>query len=153
MLTGAATFFILCLLTKFFIVDGGIIEGPSMEPTFTSGSYFIINKTAFYFAPPKRGDIVQIIRDNRLIIKRIIGVPGDVITIKQGAVWVNGIRLPEPYLPPFTDTSLLGQHGEKDYTLHAKEYFVLGDNRIQSSDSRIFGPILRSTIIGKIIKL
>lgn len=151
MISGAVTFFVASLLIKFFIVDGGIIEGPSMEPNFISNQRFIINKTAYLFSTPHRGDVVQIIENSQLIIKRVIGIPGDTVTIKQGTVWLNNKKLWEPYLPQFTQTTILAQHGELFYQLKAQEYFILGDNRSQSTDSRMFGPVSRRIIIGKVI--
>jgi signal peptidase I len=128
------------------IVQNFRIEGRSMEPTLHSGQYLLVNKMA-YLGPgePGRGDIVvfEAWNQEKDFIKRVVGVPGDVVEIRDSCVYVNGTCLDEPYLDQPT-TDAVGP-----FTLGSGEYYVLGDNRSNSSDSRAYGPLPRDRIIGK----
>jgi len=152
----AAAFFVI----RFFIVAPGRVNGPSMEPTLRDENLFFVSKLAYAFSEPTRGDIIQIvdIQNNRLIIKRIIGLPGETITIRRGQVFVGPDEdhqeaLEEPYLAPYTFTKVLGTADRvvPVYRLNQNQYFVLGDNRGESIDSRYLGPIYRPFIVGKIL--
>lgn len=136
----AVIFFIVNLLTGRFQV-----RGASMEPSLHSGQYLIVSKLSYRLGEPQRGDIVVFEPPNgggEDYIKRIIGLPGEQIEIRDGWVWVDGYRLEEPYLA--SQTSHMGS-----WTLGADEYFVLGDNRANSSDSRSWGPLPRKNLVGK----
>jgi signal peptidase I len=121
------------------------VRGSSMEPTLHNGQYLVVSKISYRFSEPQRGDIVVFVSPNGAgedYIKRIIGLPGERVEIRDGAVWINGYRLDEPYLNsgiPYTGAWSLGPD----------EYFVLGDNRANSSDSHAWGPLPRRNIIGK----
>lgn len=121
------------------------VRGSSMEPTLHNGQYLVVSKISYLFGEPQRGDIVVFISPNGVgedYIKRIVGLPGERVEIRDGAVWINGYRLDEPYLNsgiPYTGAWSLGPD----------EYFVLGDNRANSSDSHAWGPLPRKNIIGK----
>jgi signal peptidase I len=137
--------FLLRLATAEFHVDG-----QSMEPTLHNQEFIVVNKTAYLFQSPARGDIVvfRYPRDLDIdYIKRIIAIPGDIVSIIGHTVVVNGNILHEPYL----NKSL----GESPYPPMLKRivapnnYFVLGDNRDESSDSRYWGYLPREDIIGK----
>jgi signal peptidase I len=128
------------------VVQNFRIEGRSMEPTLHSGEYLLVNKLAFHaLGDPNRGDIVvfQAWGQDKDFIKRIVGTPGDNIEIRDGCVHVNGTCIDEPYLDQPT-TDAVGP-----LTLGQDEYYVLGDNRGNSSDSRAYGPLPRDKIIGK----
>src|SRR5579862_8998539 len=126
------------------------IDGQSMEPTLHNQEYIFVYKVAYLFSPPERGDVIVFqypLNPQEAYIKRIVGVPGDVISIVGQTVSVNGVVLHEPYInkadmqnpyPPFVKR-LVGPD----------EYFVLGDNRGNSSDSREWGFVPRNNIIGK----
>lgn len=119
------------------------VRGSSMEPSLHNGQYLIVSKVSYLFREPQRGDIVVFLSPNGTddYIKRIIGLPGEYIEARDGAIWVNGYRLDEPYLKtgvPYTGSWSLGPD----------EYFVLGDNRANSSDSP-WGPVPRKNIISK----
>jgi signal peptidase I len=123
------------------------VEGNSMEPSMHSEEYVLVDKVAYRFGNPRRGDIVvfQYPRaTERDFIKRIIGLPGEVVEINNGMVRVNGQPLGEPYIaaPP-------GYSGT--WTLAPNEYFVLGDNRNSSSDSHSWGALQRQYLIGRAI--
>ena len=138
-------------LISHFVVTLVEVQGRSMTPTLQDGDRFFLNRLAFYFRPPARGDLV-VVKDpghTDCAVKRIVGLPGDSILIKDGAVFVNGRRLAEPYLSRGTAT-LLDVPGEKKVVLGKGNYFLLGDNRVHSEDSRHYGPVLRGQIVGLI---
>jgi len=121
------------------------VDGASMEPTLQSGEFVIVNKLAYFFGEPNIGDIIVFhfpSDPRRRFIKRVIGLPGDTVTIREGQVLINGSILEEPYLaeePRY--------HGE--WRIAPNEVFVLGDNRNNSSDSQNWGPLDINEIIGK----
>lgn len=120
------------------------IEGQSMEPNLHEGEYVLIDKVSYLLHAPARGDVIVFLRPNeRDFIKRIIGVPGDTVEVRDGQVYVNGTALDEPYLDQATISPLLPVHVETG------RYFVMGDNRNNSSDSRAFGTIDAKDIVGR----
>lgn len=121
------------------------IEGQSMLPTLHEGEYVLINKLAYYFDEPQRGDIIVLHypRDrSRDFIKRVIGLPGDTVEIGDEEVAVNGVVLNEPYISAPASTS-------GTWVVPDDSFFVMGDNRNNSSDSRNWSFLPRSDIIGK----
>jgi signal peptidase I len=137
-----------------FAVQTVHVMGSSMNPTVQDQDYLLATKIDYRFHPPQRGDIV-IMRDpldpSRDFIKRIIAVPGDRVLIRDGHVYVNGHQLAETYLrdAPWTQytTWPITRPSDLDGQLMAPdEYFVMGDNRDHSDDSRMFGPIHRDLI-------
>jgi signal peptidase I len=124
-----------------------IVEGNSMEPSLHDGEFVVVNRLAMLWNEPGRGDVVvfyfPLDRDRRYI-KRVIGVPGDVVSVHDGEVYVNGAQLYEPYIaaPP-------SYSGE--WSVGAGEVFVLGDNRNSSSDSQNWGNLDQEEIIGKAV--
>lgn len=137
----------------FHIAQPLRVIGSAMSPTLASGQKFFINKKVYKNNLPQHGDIV-VLKDpknsNRVLIKRIIGLPDEQIEIKVGQVYINNQVLIENYLPPGTQTEA-GTFLQEDtiYTISENQYVVLGDNRSQSIDSREFGYISREDIIGK----
>ena len=136
-----------------FIAQPNKVDGSSMVPTFHTGDRILTSKLSYRFGEPQKGDIIVFTPPNAEsgdYIKRIIGGPGDTITLRQGQVYVNNNLLAEPYLP--TDTKTVERKFLRDevpFTIPAGEYMVFGDNRNFSSDSREWGPITRKEIIGK----
>ena len=129
------------------VVQNTRVEGHSMEPTLHDGQHVMVNKLIYDVTEPRRGDIVVLRSPEggpKPLIKRVIGLPGEEVRLVQGQVYVGGVRLDESYLPPSHGNETWGP-----YTLQPGEYLVLGDNRDNSNDSRRFGPIQRSAIIGK----
>jgi signal peptidase I len=147
------------------------VEGSSMNPTLESGQHLIVNKlvysqldmdrlsriipfwqaetpdTRYAIHPPKRGEVIvfHFPRDpSKDFVKRVIGLPGEEVEIRQGKVYINGQALTEPYLDRL-DNSRVGP-----MRLREKEYFVLGDNRRSSNDSRIWGPVSETYVVGKV---
>jgi signal peptidase I len=143
----------LYLIINFAIQTVHVI-GSSMYPTVTDNDYLIATKIDYRLHPPSRGDII-IMRDpydnTRDFIKRVIGIPGDHILIRQGQVFINGHLLRETYVnnEPWTENAdwPLGPTTDpQGILLKSDEFFVMGDNRNHSSDSRVFGPVRRDQI-------
>ena len=123
------------------------VDGHSMEPTLHDGQYLMVNKLAYKLGMPQRGDIVVFPSPQdgeRALIKRIVGLPGEEIAIVNGQVYVNNALLLEPYVASERSSTNWGPR-----VLGPNEYLVLGDNRNNSNDSRNFGPVTESQIIGK----
>lgn len=149
-------FLMVILLLRFFVVDPGLVNGQSMEPHYYDGDYFLVNRLVYLVYSPERFDVVQLFDRNtdQFFIKRIIGLPGETVMIKHDGVYVQAIngeisKLDEFYLTSGTRTAV--QPGQR-VTIHVPEnsYYVLGDNRQHSNDSRDFGAIHRRYIQGKI---
>ncbi|MBN1305853.1 MAG: signal peptidase I [Anaerolineales bacterium] len=122
------------------------VDGTSMRPTLEDGEFILVSKLSYQFGTPERGDIIvfrPLIPGDELI-KRVIGLPGDTITIEDGRVYVNGLVLSEPYIaaPPVNVGS---------WTIPEDHIFVMGDNRNNSQDSRNIGAIPLENVIGKAI--
>lgn len=121
------------------------VNGSSMEPTLHNGQYLIISKITYWIHPPERGDVIVFHPPNNAgedYIKRIIGLPGERVEIREGKVWVDGVALDEPYV-----SSAPRYPGS--WTLGEGEYLVFGDNRNNSSDSHSWGPLEEGSIVGK----
>ncbi|MEY2409946.1 MAG: signal peptidase [Verrucomicrobiota bacterium] len=148
-------FGVLCLgayyIISRFVVTPVVIQGRSMTPTLRDGECYFLNRWIYIFKSPARGDLV-VIKDpghDDFAVKRIIARPGDWLNLKDGKVYLNGERLNESYLPKGTFTAT-GDSLEKWYQLGVQQYFVMGDNRACSEDSRVYGNILRGNILGAI---
>lgn len=140
---------------RFYLFQPFIVTGDSMQPNFHEGEYLIIDEISYRFTPPKRGEVI-VLRSprpgNEFFIKRVVGLPGETVEITNGKVTIKnaehpgGPTLQESYLPSTTTT-----FGTLTVTLEQDQFFVLGDNRTYSSDSRSFGPIRRDRIVGRVI--
>lgn len=143
---------IIVLPIRYFLFQPFIVKGDSMVPNFHSGDYLIVNEISYRFSEPKRGDVVVLkypLDDTQRFIKRIIGLPGETVQIKNGKIDIfkdgKEIMLDEKkYLP-----NLSGTDGDVNIVLGADKYFVLGDNRKFSYDSRRWGALSKEDIIGK----
>jgi signal peptidase I len=137
-----------------FAVQAVHVEGLSMYATLDDNDYLIANKIDYRLHPPQRGDII-ILRpptsNSTDFIKRVIALPGERLLIRDGIVYINGHKLDEPYLPEaWTTLNNPAPWSVGDgAVIPANEYFVMGDNRNRSQDSRIFGPISRDRIDGR----
>ncbi len=137
-----------------FAVQAVHVEGLSMYATLDDNDYLIANKIDYRLHPPQRGDII-ILRpptdNSKDFIKRVIALPGERLLIRDGYVYINGHKLVEPYLPEaWTTLNNPAPWSVGDgAVIPANEYFVMGDNRNRSQDSRIFGPISRDRIDGR----
>lgn len=153
---------VIIVPVRYFIFQPFVVFGSSMEPNFHNGQYLIIDELSYRFSNPSRGQTIVLKYPNdpkQYFIKRIIALPGETIQIENGRVTIynaentNGITLDESYLPSqgltyAHDVSVVA--GSKTLTLKEGEYFVMGDNRFASSDSRDWGPLERSEIVGKV---
>ncbi len=140
---------ILLTLIIFLVINAATgrfeVRGSSMEPALHDGQYLVISKLVYWIHPPERGDIIVFHPPNNLTedyIKRVVGLPGEEIEIRHGAIWVAGALLEEPYIanPGFYSGS---------WTLAEGEHFVLGDNRSNSSDSHSWGVLPEENVVGK----
>jgi signal peptidase I len=139
----------IVLPIRFFIFEPFVVKGTSMEPNFHQGDYLIIDKLSFRFRPPQRGEVIIFnypLNPKQRFIKRIIGLPGEKVQIKEGRVEINGKPLQERYLPENILTP-----GELEMTIPENQYFVLGDNRLSSLDSRQWGSLPRRNIVGRVL--
>jgi signal peptidase I len=149
----------VALLIQAFLVKPYRIPSPSMEDTLLVGDRVLADRISWRFSDPQRGDIVVFHppRPGPALIKRIVGMPGDTLSLRDGEVLVNGKRLAEPYVrradgrpeptEPF-DTGLPWAL-QQPFTVPAGSYFMMGDNRTDSGDSRDFGPIARGQLVGR----
>lgn len=143
---------IIVLPIRLFIAQPFIVSGASMETTFSTGQYLIVDQLTYHLEEPERGDVIifRYPKDpSKFFIKRIIGLPGDTLSISghdvtiTNATYPNGFTLEEEYI---LDKKPLGMITE---TLGEEEYFVMGDNRDASSDSRSWGVLQRDKIVGR----
>jgi signal peptidase I len=139
---------ILGALIHFFVMTIFIVDGLSMEPNFHDGQIILANRFQYLFGTPERGD-VAILKfpgdpNHKKYIKRIIGLPGETVTIKDGSVYINNKKLIEPYISNYVETL-----PNQTTILKDKDYFLMGDNRPNSSDSRIWGVAEKRYLIGK----
>ncbi len=149
----------ILLVFYLLILQPHQVNGQSMVPTFQSGEFLITDKVSYKIGDPKRGEIIVFHAPEAAncpegtgcdFIKRILAVPGDTIRLSNSTFFVNGETLNEPYIPSDFETKAGDfTRGSRTVSLGPGEYFVVGDNRPYSSDSRQWGPIQRSDIVGK----
>lgn len=134
---------------RYFIAQPFVVSGESMAPTFIDGQYLIVDEISYRFSPPARGDVLVFkypYDKSKDFIKRVIGLPGETVILENGTVSIKKGEtitvLNEPYVESKTDDNMT-------VTLKKDQYFVLGDNRPESLDSRIWGPLSKKLIIGR----
>jgi signal peptidase I len=139
------------LLISHFFLQSVTVMGRSMTPTLYDSQRYLLNRWVFLVRAPQRGEVVVIrdLIDNSYAVKRIVGCPGDDVLVRDGNVFLNGTELKEPYLAPGTKTY---PFKEQEFKCAKDEYLVLGDNRMNSADSRVYGPVPRSHILGLIVR-
>jgi signal peptidase I len=141
-----AAAFALAMLVQAFIVKPFTIHQISMEPTLQEGDRVLISRLSYHFHDPKAGDVVVLhspVDASEDLVKRIVAVGGDTVAIRDGDLFVNGVAVVEPYL---NEQDFRGEYPET--VILDGQVFVLGDNRNNSGDSRLFGPIDVDSIIG-----
>jgi len=140
----------LALVIIVFLYQPVKVEGTSMAPLLSDQERIFINKFVYRFEPIQRGDVVVFwypLDRTKSFIKRVVGLPGETVEIRQGAVYVNGKVVPEPYVPPqYEDLSDFGP-----VRVPRDSYFVMGDHRVSSNDSRVFGPVASRFIYGRAV--
>jgi signal peptidase I len=150
-----ARFVVIALLivvpVRFFVIEPFVVSGSSMFPTFENGDYLIVDKISYELGDPERDDVVIFRYPNdetKFFIKRIIGLPNETVDIKSGIVTITnsehegGFKLEEPYVENTANS-------DTHFELKGDEYFVMGDNRGASSDSRYWGAVKRNLMTGK----
>ncbi len=143
---------IIALPIRWFIAEPFMVSGPSMYPTFHTGEFLIVDRIEYKFHEPKRGDVIVFRYPNNpstYYIKRIMGLPNETVSITEGKLEITDkdgkkISIDEPFVNQANMT-----HEDLNATLNGHEYFVMGDNRLNSSDSRTWGNLDEKFIIGK----
>lgn len=143
----------IVLLVVNVTVRPYLVDSPSMEPGIQVGDRMVVSAFAYNFGSPQRGDVIIFhppSNPSKTYVKRVIGIPGDHISITPTSVIVNGHTLKEPYVSLLDPSAPESASVLPTITLRANQYFVLGDNRQNSDDSRFFGYVPRANIIGKV---
>ena len=137
---------VLAMIVHFFLAQATVVYGQSMEPNLYQHQRLVVDKISFRLHPPQRGDIVVLDLPNmeEMLVKRVVGLPGERVSVEDGIVYING----EPLTEPFPHDLIA--YDMPEMTLAPLHYFVLGDNRGNSNDSRSFGGIHRDHIVGRV---
>lgn len=141
-----AAAFAIAMLVQAFLVKPFTIHQVSMEPTLNEGDRILINRLTYHFRSPKNGDVIVFhspVTQGEDLVKRVIAVGGDTISVSNGKVYLNGVAQNEPYL---LEQGFAGDYPETK--IPPGQLFVMGDNRNNSGDSRFFGPIDQKSVIG-----
>lgn len=146
---GLASYF----LVSTFILQAVVVDGDSMQPTLRNTQRLMLNRVELMFRQPQWGDIVVLKdpEDGGLSIKRIVAVQGQTVELVGGGVLVDGMRLKETYLPKGTRTFSYRVYDRERINCGTEQFFVLGDNRNNSADSRVYGPVPRQNILGVVV--
>jgi signal peptidase I len=139
---------LIIFLVIRFAIQSYRVEGVSMQPGLHDNEYVLVNKIAYLFHAPERGDVIVFhfpLDTSKDFIKRVIGLPGDTITVDSTSVRVDGVLLNEPYI-----SERANPQGQR-WTVPLNSYFVMGDNRPASDDSRDWGYVPRDDIVGKAV--
>lgn len=141
---------LLIFIVIHFTVQNYLVEGISMQPSLDNSQYVLVNKLAYLFHQPERGDVIVFhwpVDTNKDLIKRVIGIPGDTIVLDSTTVTVDGVKLSEPYI------KLAFNPAGQQVKVPANSYFVMGDNRQFSDDSRDWGLVPKDNIVGKAVMI
>lgn len=147
---------LILFLVRGLILEPAFVDGQSMENTYKDGERFLIQKYAYFFSQPERGEVLVANTDSSVVIKRVIALPGETIHIENGGVSIqhkdgSSETIYEPYILG-NNATLLPFGAKNSITLKEHEYYLMGDNRLHSTDSRNYGPVHRSNILGRVAK-
>lgn len=146
--------FVLVVTVLFdMVIPRSLVDGSSMRPNFDNDQRLIVSRVHYFVHPPQRGEVLVFNSLNAfepgvMLIKRVIGLPGETVEIRDTEVYVNGERLEEPYIQEPCDSF---HCKDNVWDLGPNEYFVMGDNRNVSKDSRAFGPVTFDHIVGEVL--
>jgi signal peptidase I len=146
---------VLVILIRWLVFKPFIVDGPSMQPNFHTGERLIVSEWVYKFRKPHRGEVVVFhATPEKDYIKRVIALPGETIKITGGKVYINGQELKEPYIEKAVEDYRKAYNADynadfPEQKVPEGQVFVMGDNRVDSSDSRIIGPIAYDRIIGR----
>jgi signal peptidase I len=141
----------IVLPIRFFIAQPFLVSGPSMEPTFLNNDYLIVDEISYRFEKPKRGEVIIFKRpaEKKYLIKRIIGLPGETLELENGKIAVKNAENPKGFVLDQSFIKYATADEKITVILDSDHYFVLGDNRPVSYDSRYFGPLSAKEIVGR----
>lgn len=140
-------------LSQRFVFQSVRVAGCSMSPTLPDSNCYLLNRLVYHFREPQSGDIVVLRdpQDQGFAVKRIVAQPGDSVYVMDGHIFVNGVKLRERYLKPDTQTYASPDYPAQFWVCGEHQYFVLGDNRNNSTDSRIYGAVPQQNILGLVL--
>ena len=146
----------ISFVIRYFIAQPFIVRGASMEPNYQDQQYLVIDELSYYLRIPKRGEVVVFHypkNPTQYFIKRIVGLPGETIKIENGTVHIINAQYPDGFLfeEPYLAQQSRITRPDSTITLKSSEYFVLGDNRDFSSDSRAWGPLDKDYLVGRVL--
>jgi signal peptidase I len=139
------TIVIIIIILKIFVFNFILVKGDSMNPKYKNNDFMFLNKIIYSFKPIRRGEVIVLKYRNNDLIKRVIGLPNDKIKVENGKLYINNKEVKENYINSYT-----ASYDFDEITLKDNEYFVMGDNRYNSYDSRNFGTIMKNNIIGRV---
>ena len=138
---------LIIFLAYHAVAQTSVVDGSSMLPGLQNGQRLIVSKAAYFFSSPQRGDVIILhppVDPGKEYVKRLIGLPGDIIEVKNSLVYVNGVALNEPYIKATPNYSMGA------FKVPADNYFVLGDNRNNSYDSHFGWTVTRGKVVGEV---
>ncbi len=150
----ASLAFVSYFVISHYVLQSVKVVGKSMVPTLFDSQHYLLNRWIYHVHAPRHSDIV-VLRDpsdNGFSVKRVIATPGDSIYLRDGDVYLNGCKLKESYLAPGTPTFTDSKYRDQLILCGKDQFFVLGDNRLNSIDSRVYGPVPRRNILGPLVR-
>lgn len=143
---------VIVIPIRLFVVSPFVVNGSSMEPTFSTGEYLIVDQLSYQFNEPNRGDVVifHYPQDpSKFFIKRVIGLPNETVVLSGNSVQIVNKENPDGFFLDESFLTFVSENGNDTFELDSDEYVVLGDNRLASSDSRSWGTLSRKLIVGR----
>jgi len=146
----------LALFIRFFVAAPYVVSGSSMEPNFHNWDYLITDRLTYRFEEPVRGDVIVFKlpqEPSRSLIKRVVGLPGDTVTVRDNRIEISNAAHPQGFVldEPYLSEENFGGPSGISLTLGGDEFFVMGDNRRVSSDSRTWGVLPRENVVGRVL--